>query len=453
MLVLHNSLSGKKEPFTPLKPGEVSFYVCGVTVYDYSHIGHARVYVNFDCMRRFLEDRGFTVKFIQNFTDIDDKIIARSQESGTPYLALTQTFIEAYLEDMGKLFVKPATAYPKATEHIAFMQEMIATLMAQGAAYEVDGDVIFRVSSFPSYGKLSKKVLEDLQSGIRVERSDKKENPLDFVLWKAAKPGEPSWDSPWGLGRPGWHIECSAMAIQHLGPTIDIHGGGEDLVFPHHENEICQSESFTHQPFANYWLHNGFVTIKNEKMSKSKGNFFTIRDILKEFDGEVIRFFLLKVHYRSPLHFSFEGLQEAKQALQKLRHTMATMPLTQPQAEVDAFALIEKRFYEAIEDDFNFTQAIGILFDLNRLIHKTGSGTAVLLKLGQLLGLLNPEPSSEEPVFSEVVWALVAQRQEAKKNKNYALADQLRAELADVHQVILEDTAAGPKLKAGPHVH
>ncbi len=448
MLVLHNTLSGKKEPFEPLIPGQISLYVCGVTVYDYSHIGHARVYVNFDCMRRFFEHEGYKVRFVQNFTDIDDKIILRANQLGVSYLELTEKFIEAYLEDMGKLFVKPATLYPKATDHIAFMQTIIADLVEKKAAYEAAGDVLFKVESFPSYGKLSKKVLDDLQAGIRVETSDKKQNPLDFVLWKASKPGEPSWDSPWGPGRPGWHIECSAMAIQHLGPMIDIHGGGEDLVFPHHENEICQSESFTGKPFARYWLHNGFVTIKNEKMSKSKNNFFTIREVLNDFDGEVIRFFLLKVHYRSPLNFSREGLQEAKKALQKLRHTLAMGFREKVAGEaINDFKEIEIRFIEAIEDDFNFTQAIGILFDLNKLIHKTQSGVSILVKLAQILGLLNPESPPEQAVLPEAILCVIEQRNEAKKAKNFALADQLRKQLLDEHHILLEDSPSGTKWK------
>ena len=298
---IYNTLSQKKEIFTPIKENEVSFYVCGVTVYDYCHIGHARAYVAFDGIRRYLEYKGYTVNYIQNFTDIDDKIIVRSNEINCDFNELTQKFITAYFTDMDKLNIKRASQYPKATEYIDEIINMINTLIDKQHAYEIDGDIYFAVDTYKDYGKLSKKVLEDLVSGIRVGVSDKKKNPLDFALWKKAKENEPNWNSPWGKGRPGWHIECSAMSTACLDETIDIHGGGADLIFPHHENEICQSECTTNKQFAKYWVHNGFVNIKNEKMSKSKKKLLTVNDILNSYNGEVLRFYLQKMHYRQPL--------------------------------------------------------------------------------------------------------------------------------------------------------
>ncbi len=320
-IYLYNTLSGKKEVFVPSNPPEVTFYTCGVTSYDYCHVGHARVYVVFDCIRRHLAYRGYSVRFVQNFTDIDDKIIKRSNELGEDWRSLTDRFIAACLEDLVALNVLPAESYPRATAYIDQMQALISVLIDKKAAYVAGGDVYFSVAAFPDYGKLSKKVLEDLVAGSRVGVSDIKKDPLDFVLWKSAKPGEPSWESPWGAGRPGWHIECSAMVLSSFGETIDIHAGGQDLIFPHHENEICQSECATGKSFSRYWLHNGFVTIRDEKMAKSAGNFFTIRDLLAKYSGEVVRFFLLKTHYRSPLGFSLEGLDESAQALSRLQHT------------------------------------------------------------------------------------------------------------------------------------
>ncbi|NBV42779.1 cysteine--tRNA ligase, partial [bacterium] len=298
---IYDTLEAKKKKFEPLNGSVVTFYACGVTVYDYCHIGHARVYVTTDCIRRVLAYAGYSVRYIQNFTDIDDKIINRANEAGVTVDQLTARYIDAYFEDMDRLGIQRADAYPRATEYVKQMLDLIQRLLDAGNAYQIpSGDVVFSVGTFSNYGKLSKKKLDDLEAGARVDIDSEKRHPGDFVLWKSAKPGEPAWDSPWGKGRPGWHIECSAMAMDELGPTIDIHAGGEDLVFPHHENEICQSECVTGKPFVRYWVHNGFVTIRDEKMSKSLGNFKTLRDVLAEYDGDVVRFFLLKVHYRSP---------------------------------------------------------------------------------------------------------------------------------------------------------
>lgn len=445
-IFLFNSLTRSKERFVPIVPGKISMYVCGVTVYDFSHLGHARAYVAFDCIRRYLEHVGYQVTFIQNFTDIDDKIIKRSQENGETCDALTTRFIEAYFADMKALNVMSATHYPKATAYVAHMIRLIQGLIEKGAAYVTEsGDVCFSVDSFPSYGKLSKKVLDDLEAGNRVDVNQTKHNPLDFVLWKPAKPGEPVWDSPWGPGRPGWHIECSAMAIEQLGPSIDIHAGGEDLIFPHHENEIAQSECFTGQPFANYWLHNGFVTIKNEKMSKSLKNFFTIRDILKDWEGEVVRFFLLKMHYRSSLQFSNEGLEEAKQALSRLRTTLKSgVSFEVSDAYQAQFSELSERFHLAMADDFNFAEAVGVLFEINRLVNISKSGISVLKELGQLLGLFYS--GLEKDVVTSDVQALINARTEAKKAKDFALADAIRKQLLDEFQIELKDTAQGVEI-------
>ncbi len=445
-LKLYDTLTQSLLDFKPQNPNQVSFYVCGVTVYDFCHIGHARAYVNFDCMRRFLEFKGYPVKFVQNFTDIDDKIITRANERNIPFSTLTQQFIDAFFEDMDALHIKRADFYPRATDYIPQMLEMISGLIQSGAAYESQGDVFASVHSFHKYGCLSKKNLDDLQAGARVDISEKKRNPLDFALWKKAKPNEPAWDSPWGAGRPGWHIECSAMVLHTLGETIDIHGGGEDLIFPHHENEICQSESFTGKPLANAWIHNGFVTIKDEKMSKSKQNFFTIRDVLKQFSGEVIRFFLLKVHYRSPLNYSHDGLVEAEQALKRLHTTLNNISDSAPvhndlKTQLEAFT---QQFITAIDDDFNFTQAIGILFEMSRLINKEEAGTAYLRNCGRILGLFEAQQADTPPA---VVLDLSEKRLEARKNKNYALSDSIRKQIQDEFGWILEDTKEGIRWK------
>jgi cysteinyl-tRNA synthetase len=448
-LQVYNTLSKQKELFKSINKKQVNFYVCGVTVYDFCHIGHARAYVVFDTIRRYLEYSGYKVNYIQNFTDIDDKIIMRANELGIDYKVLTKNNIDAYFEDMGKLNIIKATKYPLATEYISQMQKMVESLIAKGYAYVDDGDVWFSVDKFNDYGKLSKKVISELQAGQRVEVNEKKKNPFDFVLWKKAKIGEPSWDSPWGFGRPGWHLECSVMALTELGDTIDIHGGGEDLIFPHHENEIAQSESYTGKKFVNYWLHNGFVNINEEKMSKSKKNFFTIREILKKYDGEVLRFFLQKAHYRMPLNFTFAGLEEAKTALDKLHNTLKNVPENEEKLKEekikDEFDRLEKKFFEGMDDDFNFTQSIGVLFEINKQVNIEKCGSSILRRLGNVLGLMQNKEEQKE-VLSADIEELISKRTEAKKNKNFALADEIRQNLANIG-IIIEDTPNGIRWK------
>ncbi len=450
-LQLYNTLTKKKELFTPLNPPKVTVYICGVTVYDHCHIGHARAYVVFDIIRRYLKYKDYDVQFVQNFTDIDDKIIARANERGIPCSELTEAMIGAYFKDMALLNIEPADTYPKATDYITEMQTMIQILIEKGHAYEVNGDVCFSVESFKDYGKLSKKVLEDLVSGSRVQARDDKKNPLDFVLWKKAKSNEPSWDSPWGTGRPGWHIECSAMATQNLGPTIDIHGGGADLIFPHHENEIAQSECATNKPFAQFWVHNGFVTIKNEKMSKSTKNFFLVTDILKEVSGEALRFFLMRSHYRSPLNFTMDLLKESEQSLDRLHNTcrrqdVANTPSPEQETTLTAF---KQQFMDAMDDDINFTAAIGVLFDLNKFVNKEQCGQPLFLELGHLLGLFYSVGEDQDKALPIEIDHLIEARAEAKKNKDFAKADALRAQLLNDHHIILEDTAEGTRWKRG----
>ncbi|MCP4050535.1 MAG: cysteine--tRNA ligase [bacterium] len=445
---IHNTLTNKKEEFVPVINGQVSFYVCGVTVYDYCHIGHARAYVVFDYIRRYLEYQGYKVRYTQNFTDIDDKIIARANERGVSIQELTREYISAYFEDMDKLYIKRADSYPKATEYINEMQDIIKSLIKNNYAYIIDEEVFFSVEKSSDYGKLSKKVLDDLVAGSRVEVSDKKRNPFDFILWKKAKAGEPGWDSPWGNGRPGWHIECSAMVNKELGDTIDIHAGGEDLVFPHHENEIAQSESYTGKPFANYWIHNGFVNIRNEKMAKSKKNFFTIRKVLEKYNGETIRFFLMRVHYRTPLNFSFEGIDESAQALERLYNTIKLHKNVKQNSDntSEELKVFNDKFVKAMDDDFNSAEATGVLFELNKYINKTGYGVDLLLKLGKILGLFNIEQDSDA-VLTEEIQSLLDERMIAKKERNYEKADLIRERLFNEHSIIIEDTIEGVRWK------
>jgi len=438
---IYNTLEKQKSLFKSLVPGKVSMYVCGVTVYDYCHMGHARAYVVFDTIRRILSNEGYEVNYVQNFTDIDDKIIKRANEEGRTPESLTKSYIDAYFEDMEQLNIQPANTYPKATHYIGEMIRIVKDLIEKGVAYEVNGDVCFSIASYKDYGKLSKKVLDDLEAGARVDIDSSKENPLDFVLWKKAKPGEPSWKSPWGEGRPGWHLECSAMAIKELGPTIDIHGGGEDLIFPHHENEIAQSECHTGKHFSNYWIHNGFVTINEEKMSKSLGNFFTLREVLKRFSGEVVRFFLLKVHYRSTINFSFDGLEEAKVAYSRLKNTINNVPDAPIPSELQSdFDAIEHQFLTALRDDFNTAEAIGYLFDLNKLVNTHQVGSSVLKRLGMLIGLFYQEDHLELP---DEVLKLVEERTAAKQSKDFERADAIRQEIEDSFNIRIRDTREG----------
>ena len=444
-LMITNSLSGKKEVFNPIEVGKVSFYVCGVTVYDRCHIGHARAYVVYDMMRRYLEARSYDVTYIQNFTDIDDKIIVRAMERNISIDALTEEMIAYYFEDMDALNIKRASAYPRATQYISKMIDMIQVLIDKGHAYVVSGEVFFEVDTFEQYGELSKKVLEELEKGARVATDNKKKNPLDFVLWKPSKTDEPEWDSPWGKGRPGWHIECSVMSIEELGENFDIHGGGEDLRFPHHENEIAQSVCATNASFANYWVHNGFVTIKKEKMSKSLKNFITIREVLKKYSGEDLRFYLLKTHYRKPLHFSLDGLSESHIALQKLYRTLQDYNTDEDVSMISEFQILEQRFYNSMNDNFNAAEAIGVLFDINKEIYAQKKGASLLLKLGEILGLFFNYKKPTE--FSKEIWDWVEKRNLAKKEKDFQEADRIRDFLKETHHILIEDTSAGAKLR------
>lgn len=456
MLKIYNSLSKQKETFTPIEPGKVRMYVCGMTVYDYCHVGHARVLVVFDVVYRYLRYRGLDVTYVRNITDIDDKIIKRALENGEEFHALTERFIEAMHEDARAIGVLQPDLEPKATDNIDAILEMINTLQKKGMAYQAgNGDVYYSVKSFPGYGKLSHKKLDDLQAGSRVEVDEAKQDPLDFVLWKPAKPDEPMWDSPWGKGRPGWHIECSAMSTRFLGNHFDIHGGGLDLQFPHHENEIAQSEGCTGEHFVNYWMHNGFVRINEEKMSKSLGNFFTLREVLERYQGEEIRAFILSSHYRSPLNYSDEQLDHARQALTRLYTALRGLEKANPLDD----GKYESRFQEAMDDDFNTAEALAVLFDLAREINKAretdsqrAAGLGALLRqLGDVLGLLQADPEaylkggesgSENGLTDSDIDALIEARQQARQDKNWAESDRIRDQLQEAG-IILEDGAQG----------
>jgi cysteinyl-tRNA synthetase len=466
MLKIYNTLAREKQKFTPIVAGKVSMYVCGMTVYDYCHLGHARVMVVFDMVSRWLRASGYNVTYVRNVTDIDDKIIKRANENNETIAQLTQRFIDAMDEDSAKLGVLRPDIEPKATEFVGGMLTMIAALIEKGFAYPAaNGDVFYSVSNFQGYGKLSGKSLEDLRAGERVEVDSFKRDPMDFVLWKAAKPGEPSWDSPWGKGRPGWHIECSAMSAHHLGQQFDIHGGGQDLQFPHHENEIAQSEaahSHDGKPcqMVNYWMHNGFVRVDDEKMSKSLGNFFTIRTVLEKYDAEVVRFFILRAHYRSPLNYSDQHLDDAKIALTRLYTALRGLDVID--AKVDWQHPYAVRFKQAMDDDFNTPEAMAVLFDLANEVNKTKSADVVsLLKnLAGVLGLLSRDSDDFLQGKSNAINTnadgakltdnattlnvddLITKRLEAKKAKNFAEADRIRKELAEAG-IILEDTPQG----------
>jgi len=445
-IYIYNTLSRTQELFTPIVPGHIGFYTCGVTVYDYSHIGHARVYVTTDVMRRVLKAAGYTVTYVQNFTDIDDKIIHRSAAAGIDYHQFTEKYITAYKEDMAALGIIPADVYPRATDYLSSMIGMIEAMISSGNAYVSDsGDVWFSVATTPGYGKLSRKKIDELIAGARVDAVVGKRCPSDFVLWKSAKPGEPNWPSPWGNGRPGWHIECSAMARDLLGDTIDIHAGGEDLIFPHHENEICQSETVTQKPFVNYWIHNGFVTIKDEKMSKSLGNFFTIRDVLSTVPAAALRFFLLRSHYRSPLQYSIEGIHEANTALEKLLNTITTHHHS-PSPSDDVGRLIADctdAYWTSITSDFNFAEGIGVCFDLSRIINTYSVSSAPLAEMLSILGF--DVPDAQESLPTDILDLLDA-RWQAKLSRNFSEADRLRNLLIEKN-IIIEDTKDGYRWK------
>jgi cysteinyl-tRNA synthetase len=456
---IYNTMTRTKEEFTPLTPGEVRMYVCGVTVYDYSHVGHARSALVFDVVRRYLTYRGYRVTFVRNFTDVDDKIIRRAAAEGVPPREISERFIEAEREDMGALGILPPDVAPRATEHIPQMVALIERLLALDVAYVVDGDVYFHIPRFPPYGRLSGKPLDELMAGARVEVDERKRDPRDFALWKAAKPGEPAWDSPWGPGRPGWHIECSAMAMRYLGESFDIHGGGEDLVFPHHECEIAQSEAATGRVFARYWMHNGFVNIGKEKMSKSLGNTLAIRELVRRHDPQALRLYLLGTHYRNPLEWVESRVQDSARALERLarlRHDAARLreAVTTPALDAD-LAGFRSRFEAAMDDDFNTPQALGVLFDMARaLAERRDAGPAAasgfvagveeMSALAGSLGLLlGPDGATAGP--PEEVRNLVEERAEARKRRDWKRSDEIRDRLRGLGWTV-EDTPTGPRL-------
>jgi cysteinyl-tRNA synthetase len=446
MLTIYNTLAHDKQEFIPITAKKVRMYVCGMTVYDYCHLGHARVMVVFDMIARWLRTSGYEVTYVRNITDIDDKIIKRANENGETINALTQRYIDYMNEDSAALGIIRPDIEPRATDYVQGMLDMIAKLIEKGHAYQAEnGDVFYSVRSFAPYGKLSGKSLEDLRAGERVEVDSFKRDPMDFVLWKSVKPGEPSWDSPWGPGRPGWHIECSVMSAKHLGEHFDIHGGGMDLQFPHHENEIAQSEAAHGCVMANTWVHNGFVRVDDEKMSKSLGNFFTIRTVLEKYDAEVVRYFILRAHYRSPLNYSDQHLDDAKASLTRLYTALRgkevsanTIDWNQPQAA---------KFKAAMDDDFNAPEAMAVLFDLANELNRTSSPeTAALLKnLGGVVGILQRDPDAfmqGKATAALDVDALIQARMDAKKNKDFAQADSIRKQLQEAG-IILEDSAQG----------
>jgi cysteinyl-tRNA synthetase len=469
MLYIYNSLTNRKEPFHPIEAGKVGMYVCGMTVYDYCHLGHARVLVAFDVILRYLRARGYQVTYVRNITDIDDKIIRRANETGEPVERLTARFIEAMREDTAALGNLAPDYEPRATDYMQRIIAMVQGLIDKGYAYVgANGDVYYDVSRFEGYGELSGKEPQELRAGARVEVTEAKDDPLDFVLWKAAKPGEPAWDSPWGPGRPGWHIECSAMSVAHLGAHFDIHGGGMDLQFPHHENEIAQSEAWSGQRFVNYWMHNGFVRVDDEKMSKSLGNFFTVRDILARYEprergGEIVRYLIVKSHYRSPLNYTDEQLDTARTALTRLYTALRDLPDARPADQSE----YESRFNAAMDDDFNTPEALAVLFDLARDINKAKDErrseawelAAELKKLGGILGLLQDDPdgflqtgitgsvTSETDavltVSDERVDEMIRQRAEARARKDWAEADRIRDTLK-AWGIVLEDHPGRP---------
>lgn len=478
-LRVFNTLTKRKEIFTPAVPGKVGIYVCGVTPYNHPHIGNARPFVTWDVIRRYLEYQGYEVFHVQNFTDIDDKIINVAKQQGESWRAVADRYIAAYFDVMDKLHIKRAHVYPRVSEHIPEIIAMVETLVRKGFAYVLNGDVYFSVTKFPGYGKLSGRSLEEMKAGARVEVDERKEHPMDFALWKSAKPGEPAWDSPWGPGRPGWHIECSAMALKYLGSGFDFHGGGSDLIFPHHENEIAQAEAATGQgPFVRYWLHNGFITVNQEKMSKSLGNFQLVKDILAHYEPETLRFFILSTHYRSPLDFSDTHLQEAARGLARLRNAADTLAELARLADgsqgredeaartlAAAVNRARQEFVDAMDDDFNTALAIGALFGLVREINvyrqAVAAGEAVpvaapvaaarqaFADFAGILGLQAPLGQAEAPdeaLLAGLVQIIIDVRQSARQRKDWATADALRERLAELG-IILEDTPQGVRWK------
>jgi len=456
-LVLYNTLTRRKEPFQPLSEGKVGMYVCGVTVYDESHLGHAKSAINFDVIVRWLRFRGYDVKHITNFTDVDDKIIARANELGIPALELSQRIIDEYHRDMDELKIRRASVYPKASETIPDITAMVEGLIEKGSAYESNGSVYFSVRKAKEYGKLSGQRLDDMQAGGRIEPDEDKRDPMDFALWKAAKPGEVAWDSPWGKGRPGWHIECSAMCLKHIGKTVDIHGGGTELIFPHHENEILQSEAYNEAPFVRYWMHNGLLTIEEEKMSKSLKNFFLIKDILKRFRPEVVRFYLLNASYRQPLEYNEKSLEEAGKALERLQNTYDNMRAAAGTASGadDAVGICDTAWRELearMDDDFSTREAIATMYELAREANRLSSEgrlsrkgaenvVAVLDRFSKVFDVLVGEKSGED-LSGKFVDLLLVVREEARKRKDFAQADQIRKRLSELG-IEIQDTQDG----------
>ncbi len=459
-LRIYDTMQGEKREFVPVSAGHAGMYVCGMTVQDKPHVGHIRASLSGDLMRRYLLHLGLNVTYVYNFTDVDDKIIDRANREGLDYATVSDRNIDAYLRFADRHNIMRATHYPRATKHIPEIHALIATLIERGFAYPAHGDVYFEVRKKADYGKLSGRSVDDMRSGSRIEVDEAKRDPLDFALWKGAKPGEPAWESPWGPGRPGWHIECSAMAMKYLGERFDIHGGGQDLIFPHHENEIAQSEAVTNQPLANFWAENGMVNLGGEKMSKSTGKLFFIEDIAAQADPEVLRYYLMSTHYRSPIEFSQERLSEAGVAYQRLRLPLERAaawgapdtPLP-PGPLADAVAEADRLFHESMDDDFNSAKAIGHLFDLSREVNRAldekrdteaRSAAAAMLRLGNVLGIFWRQPEGE--TWSAELLALAQEREMARKSKDWARADQIRGQLAELG-VVVEDSSEGPKLK------
>jgi cysteinyl-tRNA synthetase len=457
---IFNTLTRQKEEFKPITPGRAKIYACGPTVYNFIHIGNARPICVFDTLRRYLEYRGYKVTFVQNFTDVDDKIIRKANEEGVDYTEITEKYIKEFWTDVKGLNFREADIHPKATENIEKIIEIVSGLVEKGYAYEVDGDVYFSPAKFEGYGKLSHQPLEDLQAGARIMVGEVKREPMDFALWKAAKPGEPYWDSPWGKGRPGWHIECSAMVNRFLGDTIDIHCGGQDLIFPHHENEIAQSECYTGRPFANYWMHNGFITVDNVKMAKSAGNFFTVRDVAEKFGYEPIRLLMISTQYRSPINYSFDAIEQCRASLTRLYNCrdgldfeLANAPHGEINGELEkALNLRREQFIEAMDDDLNTAAALGTVFDMVRDINSAvvGKGeTAETIELAakifdELTGVLGLVYNRKAETLDSDIDAMIEARANARKEKNWAEADRIRDELKAMG-IVLEDTPQGVK--------
>lgn len=472
---VYNTLTKEKEVFKPITPGEAKIYVCGVTPYNHPHIGNARPAVTWDVIRRYLEYVGYKVTFVQNFTDVDDKIINKANAEGTDWKTISDRYIDSYFQVMDALHVRRADVYPRVSEHMDDIIHMVETLIEKGHAYVLGGDVYYDISTFKDYGRLSGRKIEDMLAGARIEVNDEKKNPGDFALWKAAKPGEPFWESPWGKGRPGWHIECSAMSIHYLGKTFDFHGGGSDLIFPHHENEIAQSEGCTDCHFVDYWLHNGFITINSEKMSKSLNNFFLVKDVLEKYSGDALRYFLLSTHYRSPLDFSDDRLEEAEKNMDKLKDVIARVKELsgrEGNEETEASKALEqaaeadmKVFHEAMDDDFNTGLATGAMFDLAKAINVyyndvhggTAFNKASLEKAGKafktildILGILEKEWKKTEAYddkdYNDLMNVILSVRQSARKVKQYQLADEIRDKLGEIG-IVIEDTPTGARWK------